>query len=398
MNRMKVIRMAALLALIAGPLAAWFAPAAYAQGGTLAGTVFDLTGKPYPDVTISIKSIETSKEISATTDAKGHYSASGLGAGTYNIDVKGKDKDGKDMLLYQTGIKLTSGGIPPFDINMKELQEQGKLAAIEAERKRQEAEVQFQALKTHYDAGIAAIEQMKAAQTKLAQTPKDQQDPVKAQISQAGGTAATELSAALDLEKPEDPNRPIILSRLGEAYESMGKWQEAADTYQKAIALNPDTAANYNNLGNDLAKLGKVDDARAAYQKYVDLNPTDAALAWRNFGTVLYNSNRMKESIEPLQKATTLDPKNATAWLLLGIALVNTMEFKTEGDKITPVMQPGTVEAYQHALDPDPNGPIGAQAKQGLDSLTAMGVGITTKLGQAPPKATKKKKQFPIID
>jgi tetratricopeptide (TPR) repeat protein len=391
MNRMKAIRMAALLALIAGPLAAWLAPAAYAQGGTLAGTVYDLTGKPYPDVTISIKSIETSKEISATTDAKGHYSASGLGAGTYNIDVKGKDKDGKDMLLYQTGIKLTSGGIPPFDINMKELQEQGKLAAIEAERKRQEAELQFQALKTHYDAGIAAIEQMKAAQTKLAQTPKDQQDPIKAQINQAGGTAVTELSAALDLEKPEDPNRPIVLSRLGEAYESMSKWQEAADTYQKAIALKPDTAANYNNLGNDLAKLGKVDDARTAYQKYVDLNPTDAALAWRNFGTVLYNSNRMKESIEPLQKATTLDPKNATAWLLLGIALVNTMEFKTVGDKITPVMQPGTVEAYQHAIDLDPNGPIGAQAKDGLASLQAMGVGITTKIGEAPPKSTKKK-------
>ena len=391
MNRMKAIRMAALFALIAGPLAAWLAPAAFAQGGTLAGTVFDMTGKPYPDVTISIKSIETSKETNVTTDAKGKYSAPGMGAGTYNIDVKGKDKDQKEILLYQTGIKLAAGTIPTFDINLKELQEQGKLAAIEAIRKQQEAEQQFQALKTHYDAGIAAIEQMKAAQTKLAQTPKEQQDPVKAQITQAGGTAVTELSAALDLEKPEDPNRPIVLSRLGEAYESMGKWQEAADTYQKAIALKPDTAANYNNLGNDLAKLGKVDEARTAYQKYVDLNPTDAALAWRNFGTVLYNSNRMKESIEPLQKATTLDPKNATAWLLLGIAMVNTMEFKTVGDKITPVMQPGTVEAYQHAIDLDPNGPIGAQAKQGLESLQAMGVGITTKVGEAPPKSSKKK-------
>jgi tetratricopeptide (TPR) repeat protein len=388
---MKIIRMAALLALIAGPLAAWLAPAAYAQGGVLAGTVFDLTGKAYPDVTIAIKNNETNKEFSVTTDAKGHYSAPGMVIGTYNIDVKGKDKDGKEMLLYQTGIKLAGGAIPSFDINLKELQEQGKLAAVEAERKRAEAEAQFQALKTHYDAGIAAIEQMKAAQTKMAQTPKDQQDPVKAQITQAGGTAVTELSAALDLEKPEDPNRPIVLSRLGEAYESMGKWQEAADTYQKAIALKPETAANYNNLGNDLAKLGKVDDARTAYQKYVDLNPTDAALAWRNFGTVLYNSNRMKESIEPLQKATTLDPKNATAWLLLGIALVNTMEFKTEGNKITPVMQPGTVEAYQHAIDLDPNGSIGAQAKDGLASLQAMGVGITTKVGEAPPKAAKKK-------
>ena len=380
-----------MLALIAGPLAAWMAPAAYAQNTTLSGTVFDMMGKPYPDVTISIKNTDTNKEMDVTTDAKGHYSAPGLAAGTYNVDVKGKDKDQKDMLLYQTGIKLAAGTVPTFDINLKELQEQGKLAAVEAERKRQEAEAQFQSLKTHYDAGIAAIEQMKAAQTKLAQTPKDQQDPIKAQINQAGGTAVTELSAALELEKPEDPNRPIVLSRLGEAYESMGKWQEAADTYQKAIALKPDTAANYNNLGNDLAKLGKVDEARGAYQKYVDLNPTDAALAWRNFGTVLYNSNRMKESIEPLQKATTLDPKNATAWLLLGIALVNTMEFKTVGDKITPVMQPGTVEAYQHAIDLDPNGPIGAQAKQGLDSLQAMGVGITTKVGEAPPKSTKKK-------
>ena len=391
MNRMKAIRMAALLALIAGPLAAWLAPAAFAQGSTLSGTVLDMTGKPYPDVTLMIKSTDTNKETDVTTDAKGHYSAPGLAGGTYNVDLKGKDKDQKDMLLYRTGLKLTAGTSPTFDVNLKELQEQGKLADVDAERKRQEAELQFQSLKTHYDAGIAAIEQMKAAQTKLAQTPKEQQDPVKAQITQAGGTAVTELSAALELEKPEDPNRSIVLSRLGEAYESMSKWQEAADTYQKAIALKPDTAANYNNLGNDLAKLGKVDDARAAYQKYVELNPTDAALAWRNFGTVLYNSNRMKESIEPLQKATTLDPKNATAWLLLGIALVNTMEFKTEGDKITPIMQPGTVEAYQHAIDLDPNGPIGAQAKQGLDSLTAMGVGITTKLGQAPPKATKKK-------
>jgi tetratricopeptide (TPR) repeat protein len=382
-----------MMALLAGSLAAWMAPAAHAQAGTLAGSVFDLTGKPYPDVTISIKNIETNKQTDVVTDAKGHYSAPGLGAGTYNVDVKGKDKDGKEMLLYQTGIKLAAGTVPAFDINLKDLQEQGKLAAVEAERKRQEAEQQFAQLKVHYDAGIAAIEQMKAAQAKLGSTPKDQQDPVKAQISQAGGTAVTELSAALELEKPDDPNRSIVLSRLGEAYESMGKWQEAADTYQKAIALKPDAAPNYNNLGNDLAKLGKVDEARAAYQKYVDLNPTDAALAWRNFGTVLYNSNRMKESIEPLQKATTLDPKNATAWLLLGIALVNTMEFKTEGDKITPVMQPGTVEAYQHAIDLDPNGPIGQQAKDGLASLQAMGVGITTKVGEAPKSTTKKKGQ-----
>lgn len=384
-----------MLALLAAPLAAWFAPAAYAQNATLSGTVYDMMGKQYPDVAIVIKGVESGKETDLVTDAKGHYSAA-LPAGTYNVDLKTKDKDGKDYLLYQTGLKLTASTTPTFDVNLKELQEQGKLAAIEAMRKQQEAEAEFQALKTHYDAGLAAITQMKAAQAKLQATPKeqkDQQDSIKDQINQAGGTAVTELNAALGLEKPDDPNRSIVLSRLGEAYEAQGKWQEAADTYQKAIALKPDVAANYNNLGNDLAKSGHVDEARTAYEKYVQLNPADAALAWRNFGTVLYNSNRMKESIDPLQKATTLDPKNATAWLLLGIALVNTMEFKTVGDKITPVMQPGTVEAYQHAIDLDPDGPIGKQAKDGLASLQAMGVGgITTKVGEAPKSSSGKKK------
>jgi len=395
MNRIKTLRTAVLLAVIAGPLAAWLGTTAYAQGGALSGTVFDLTGKPYPDVALTVTNTETNKVTEAKTDDKGHYAVPGLGGGKFNVDFKAKGADGNPQLIWQAGLQLTAGTSPTYDVNLKELKAAGKLEAIEAVTKRAEAEKAFQEMKTHYDAGLAAIDQMKAAQAELAKTPKEQQDPIKGKITQAGGTAVTELSAALQGMKADDSNRSIVLSRLGEAYESMSKWQEAADTYQKSIALKPDMAANYNNLGNDLAKLGKVDEARAAYQKYVDLNPNDAALAWRNFGTVLYNSNRMKEAIEPLQKATTLDPKNATAWLLLGIALVNTMEFKTEGDKITPVMQPGTVEAYQHAIDLDPNGPIGAQAKQGLDSLQAMGVGISTKVGQAPPKTQPKGKKTP---
>jgi tetratricopeptide (TPR) repeat protein len=395
MNRTKAIRIAVMLALIAGPLAAWLGTAAYAQApSTLSGTVLDLTGKPYPDVTITITNVATNKASEATTDAKGHYTASGLTGGDYNVDFKAKDESQKDQLIWQAGLKLQAGTTPTYDVNLKDLQAQGKLAAIEEQKKRAVAEQQFQALKTHYDAGLAAIDQMKAAQAQLPKTPKDQQDPIKEKITQAGSSAVTELNAALGLMKADDANRSIVLSRLGEAYESMSKWQEAADTYQKSIALKPDVAANYNNLGNDLAKLGKVDDARAAYQKYVDLNPNDAALAWRNFCIVLYQANRMKEAIEPCEKATTLDPKNAQAWLLLGVAKVNTMEFKTEGDKITPVIQPGTIEAYQHAIDLDPNGDIGGQAKQGLESLQAMGVGgITTKIGSAPSKTAQKGKK-----
>ena len=376
--------MAVVLALIAGPLGAWLTTAAYAQAfARLQGTVTDTTGKPYPNVTLTIKGIDSNRTFEVKTDSQGHYLVNGMLGGAYNIDLKVKDQ-----VIYQTSVKITSGTAPVLNVDMAKVAG----ANAEAAEKRAEAEKEFQSLKAHYDAGLQAIDALKAAQAQLAQTPKDQQAPIQAKIAEVGGTAVTELTAALQLMKPEDPNQSIVLAQLGGAYESTNKWQEAADMYQKSIALKPDVAANYNNLGNDLARLGKVEEAKAAYQKYVDLDPANAAIAWRNLGTVLYQANRMKESIEPLRKSTELDPKNAQGWYLLGVALVNTMEFKTEGDKMTPVIQPGTIEAYQNAINLDPNGPIGAQAKQGLESLQAMGVGgISTKVGQAPAPAKGKK-------
>ena len=83
-----------MLELIAGPLAA------YAQApSTLSGTVFDLTGKPYPDVTITITNVATNKASEVMTDAKGHYTVSGLTGGDYNVDFKAKDETQKDQLI-----------------------------------------------------------------------------------------------------------------------------------------------------------------------------------------------------------------------------------------------------------------------------------------------------------
>src|SRR5438128_2338308 len=95
------------------------------------------------------------------------------------------------------------------------------------------------------------------------------------------------------------------------------------------------------------------------------------------------NSRRRRR---PPGKTTPTATSSSAGWYLLGVALVNTMEYKKEGDKFIPILQPGTVEAYQKALDLDPNGPYGAQAKQGLESLEQMGLGIQTKVKTRPKK------------
>ena len=136
-----------------------------------------------------------------------------------------------------------------------------------------------------------------------------------------------------------------------------------------------------------LARAGKIDEARAAYTKSAELDPTKAATAWRNFGISLYNANRGGDAVEPLQKSAELDPKSAQTWYLLGACLVYKMTVKKVGDKDVPEFAPGTIEAYQKAVELDPNGPFGQQAKEGLAQLQQMAPGIDIKVNAKKKKS-----------
>ena len=73
------------------------------------------------------------------------------------------------------------------------------------------------------------------------------------------------------------------------------------------------------------------------------------------------------------------DPSNADTWYLLGSALMNTMQSKMVNGKLTAVVAPGTVEAYQKYLTIAPNGPHAGDAKQALQVLQQLGAGVDTK-------------------
>jgi tetratricopeptide (TPR) repeat protein len=351
----------------------------------VSGELRDVSGNLSSNVNVTFTNTTTRQTYETVTDERGRYVRAGVAPGNYTVTLTFRGQ-----VVYETVAVLAPGQDMTLNINFQELQAKEAAEAEEAARKAAESREKFAEMKARFDAGLAALEQAKATRMQMDRLPRDQQAPLQGQFAQSSGLAVTELSAALEVLAPTDANRGLVLARLGEAYELTGKFTEAASTYQQAVASKPDPAS-YNNLGNSLARTGKVDEALAAYQKAIELDPTNTAVYWRNFAVGLYNSGRIKESLDPLKKATAADPRNAQAWYLLGAALVNTMEFRAEGANMVAVMQPGTIEAYQKAIELDPGGPYAVQAQQGLEALQAMGVqGIPSRLTNRPNQPARR--------
>jgi tetratricopeptide (TPR) repeat protein len=366
-------------------LLAVLAPRAAAQGdGAVRGQILDVTGKPWADMGIQIVSDQGVKQ-ETRTDKSGDYGFRGLKPGVYSVFVvlPAPNKP------YESKVQVQSGAEAKVDINFKDVvAKQGSVAA-EQVKKQEEEKAKFEGMKQHFTAGTALLEEERKAREEAGKAPADQRDAAKAKVTDLSNQAVAEFTAAQKAATEKDTNQHIIWAKLAEAYDLAGRNDDAINAYQQAIAAKPDVPGYYNNLGNVQARSGKVDEARTSYTKSAELDPANAATAWRNFGISLYNAGRLKEAVEPLKKASELDSKNPQVWYLLGAALVGSMETKKNGDKLEFIIQPGTVEAYQKAVELDPNGgpnSYGAQAKLGLEALQQIQPGIDTKVN------TRKKK------
>jgi tetratricopeptide (TPR) repeat protein len=363
----------AMSIVVLAALACAWAPRAAAQDGVVTGQILDVTGKPWADLGIQAISDQGAKS-DTKTDKDGNFAIRGLRNGVYTVAIQLPAPNKP----YEVKIRVSGADTPKVNLNFKDVVAKQGAEYTEAQKKQEEEQKKFQGMKAHFDAGIGFLTQAGQAKTDLAKAPADQRDAKKQEVKDLSDKAVTELEAAKTAAGEKDSNLNLVWARLGDAYELDGRSDDAINAYKQAIELKP-TAAYYNNLGGIYGRAGKINEAMEAYKKSAELDPPNAAQAYRNGGITLYNVGKMKEAVEPLKKATELDPKSAQAWYLLGAALVGSMDYKQVGSKLEVVVQPGTVEAYQKALELDPNGPYGQQAKQGLEALQQLAPGIDTK-------------------
>jgi predicted O-linked N-acetylglucosamine transferase (SPINDLY family) len=106
---------------------------------------------------------------------------------------------------------------------------------------------------------------------------------------------------------------------LGVSVLDCGRFEEARQILQRAVALNGGSADAHSNLGFALFNLKLYGEARACYEKAIALRP-NFPIAFRNLGNALFRLELAELAIAAFARAAELNPNDADAFCNRGMA------------------------------------------------------------------------------
>ena len=100
------------------------------------------------------------------------------------------------------------------------------------------------------------------------------------------------------------------------------KYDEAIESYNEALELNPSQWGYYFNLGLALKKSDKKNEAIAAFQKAQEMNPESYSIN-KELGQLLALGDNYEEAKKYFAKATEISDDDPDAFYNLGVCLTN---------------------------------------------------------------------------
>jgi tetratricopeptide (TPR) repeat protein len=100
------------------------------------------------------------------------------------------------------------------------------------------------------------------------------------------------------------------------------RYDDALNTYQKAVEIRADYGDAWYGKGKALHELKRYKDALSAYDKAIQISPNNKD-AWRGRGFTLDKLRRHSEAIASYDKALAIQPNDSEAWNALGESLTD---------------------------------------------------------------------------
>lgn len=115
----------------------------------------------------------------------------------------------------------------------------------------------------------------------------------------------------LERAKVLDPENPLVMFALGNAYFMQGTYPQAVQSIEAGLKLEPDNPSALFDLGNAYYKLEDYDKAISQYESAVS-NDANFWPAVNNIGLVLYEAGDVPGAIAKWEEAITLAGEDVT--------------------------------------------------------------------------------------
>jgi tetratricopeptide (TPR) repeat protein len=113
------------------------------------------------------------------------------------------------------------------------------------------------------------------------------------------------------------PNYAWAWARKGRTLRLLNRYEEALACFNKSLEIEPNYAWAWRGKGMILERLDRWEEALLAHERAAEINPSDA-WHWCNQADVLQHLKRTSEALPLLEKAVQVDPSHASSWAKLG--------------------------------------------------------------------------------